>query len=155
MVRSIRKKKRDEFNGIIKPEYSRMTRAAKGTLFGFLAGIITATFGTTLATSVQAGLFAMSKPVKVVIGTSLVVVMANTASSPGAHFVVGKIDLTLVRFLTLGTILGALAGPRLIRDVKPERMDGPIRLCYALGMILFGIMMIISAFDVMPYLEKQ
>lgn len=154
MIRSVRKKKRDEIRGIIKPEDSRMVRAAKGTFFGFLAGVITATFGTTGATPVQAGLFAMSKPVKVVIGTSLLVVMANTASALGAHFIVGKIDLTLVGFLTSGTIIGALVGPRLIKDVKLERMDGPIRLWYALGMMLFGILMIISAFDVMPYLEK-
>lgn len=154
MLRSVRKKKRDELNGIVRPEDSRINRTAKGTFFGLLAGVITATFGTTGAAPVQAGLFAMSKPVKVVIGTSLMVVMTNTASALGAHFIVGKIDLTLVCFLTSGTIIGALAGPRLIKDVKLDRMDGPIRIWYAIGMILFGIIMIISAFDVMPYLEK-
>jgi uncharacterized membrane protein YfcA len=96
----------------------------------------------------------MRKPVKVVIGTSLMVVMANTASALGAHFLVGKIDLTLVYFLTAGTIIGALVGPKLLKGVKLERIDGPIRMWYALGMILFGIIMIISAFEVMPYLKK-
>ena len=154
MIRSNLKKKKDEANGIEKPEDSKVIKVAKGTFFGFLAGVITATFGTTGATPAQAGLLAMRKPVKVVIGTSLMVVMANSASALGAHFLVGEIDLTLVYFLTTGTIIGALVGPKLLMGAKLERIDGPIRLWYALGMILFGIVMIISAFEVIPYLDR-
>jgi uncharacterized membrane protein YfcA len=154
MIRSNWKKKRDEAYGVDKPEDSKFKKVAKGTFFGFLAGVITATFGTTGATPAQAGLLAMRKPVKVVIGTSLMVVMANTASALGAHFLVGEIDLTLVYFLTAGTIIGSLAGPKLLKGARLERIDGPIRLWYALGMILFGIVMIISAFEVIPYLDK-
>jgi len=148
------KKKRAEANGIEKHEDPRYLKATKATLFGFLAGVITATFGTTGATPAQAGLFAMGKSVKVVIGTSLLVVMVNTASALGAHFLIGEIDLTLVWFLTAGTIVGALAGPKLLKGVKLERIDGPVRVWYALGMILFGIAMIISTFDVIPYLDN-
>lgn len=154
MIRSNLKKKRDEDNGIEKCEDPKILKVAKGTFFGFLAGVITATFGTTGATPAQAGLLAMRKPVKVVIGTSLMVVMANSASALGAHFLVGEIDLTLVYFLTAGTIIGALVGPKLLKGAKLERIDGPIRLWYALGMILFGIVMIISAFEVIPYLDR-
>jgi hypothetical protein len=154
MIRSILNKKKDEANGIEKPEDPKFKQVAKGTFFGFVAGVITATFGTTGATPAQAGLLAMRKPVKIVIGTSLMVVMANTTSALGAHFLVGEIDLTLVYFLTAGTILGALIGPKLLKGAKLERIDGPIRLWYALGMILFGIVMIISAFEVIPYLER-
>jgi uncharacterized membrane protein YfcA len=152
MIRSNLKKKRDEVNGIEKCEDPKILKVAKGTFFGFLAGVITATFGTTGATPAQAGLLAMRKPVKVVIGTSLMVVMANSASALGAHFLVGEIDLTLVYFLTAGTIIGALVGPKLLKGAKLEHIDGPIRLWYALGMLLFGIVMIISAFEVIPYL---
>ncbi|MCU0460309.1 MAG: sulfite exporter TauE/SafE family protein [Bacteroidales bacterium] len=148
------KKKRAEANGMEKREDPAFLKVSKATIYGFLAGIITATFGTTGATPAQAGLFAMGKSVKVVIGTSLLVVLANSASALGAHFLVGEIDLTLVGFLTAGTIIGALAGPRLLKDVKLERIDGPIRVWYALGMILFGIVMIISTFDVISYLDN-
>jgi uncharacterized membrane protein YfcA len=97
----------------------------------------------------------MGKSVKVVIGTSLLVVLVNSASALGAHFLVGEIDLTLVSFLTAGTVIGALLGPKLLKDVKLERIDGPIRIWYALGMILFGIAMIISTFDVISYLDMK
>jgi uncharacterized membrane protein YfcA len=148
------KKKRAEANGGEKHEDPGFLKVTKATFYGFLAGIITATFGTTGATPAQAGLFAMGKTVKVVIGTSLLVVMVNTASALGAHFLIGEIDLTLVYFLTAGTIIGAMAGPRLLKGVKLERIDGPVRVWYALGMILFGIVMIISTFDVISYLDN-
>jgi len=154
MIRSNLKNKRDAANGVEKSEDPKFMKVVKGTFFGFVAGVITATFGTTGATPAQAGLLAMRKPVKVVIGTSLMVVMANTTSALGAHFLVGEIDLTLVYFLTAGTIIGALVGPKLLKGAKLERIDGPIRLWYALGMILFGIVMIISAFKVIPYLDR-
>ncbi|MBN2698244.1 MAG: sulfite exporter TauE/SafE family protein [Bacteroidales bacterium] len=153
MLRGIRKQQLEKSNGIEKSEDSYLKKTVKGTLFGFLAGVITATFGTTGATPAQAGLFAMRKPVKVVIGTSLLVVMFNTASALVAHFLIGKIDLTLVYFLTAGTIIGSLVGPRVLKDVRLERVDGPIRLWYALGMILFGVIMIISTFDVISTIE--
>ena len=148
MLNSIRKTKRNKAHGIEQSEDSKLKKAAKGTFFGFLAGIITATSGTTGATPVQAGLFTMGKPVKMVLGTSLMVVMINTTSALGAHCLVGKIDLTLVYFLTAGTIIGSLVGPKLLKGARLERIDGPIRLWYSLGMILFGIVMIISAFKI-------
>jgi uncharacterized membrane protein YfcA len=146
MIRSNYLKKRDEAEGIEKPEGSKFGKIARGSFFGFLAGIITATFGTSGAAPVQAGLFAMRKPVKIVIGTALMVVMVNTASALGAHFLVGKIDLTLVYFLTAGAIIGSLVGPELLKSVKLDRIDDPIRQLYAIGLIIFGILMIISAF---------
>ncbi|MEZ4998314.1 MAG: sulfite exporter TauE/SafE family protein [Bacteroidales bacterium] len=95
---SNRKKKLAEASGKEKHDDPALMKVTKATFFGFLAGIITATFGTTGATPAQAGLFAMGKSVKVVIGTSFLVVMANTASALGAHFLIGEIDLTLVYF---------------------------------------------------------
>ncbi|MDX9772390.1 MAG: sulfite exporter TauE/SafE family protein [Bacteroidales bacterium] len=148
MLRGIWQEKRNKTNGVDNNTDTKLMTATKGTLYGFLAGVITASSGTTGATPVQAGLFAMRKPVKVVIGTSLMVVMANTASGLGAHFLVGKIDLTLIYFLTSGTILGALLGPKVIKEARLEHVDGPIRFWYAISLIVFGIAMIISAFTI-------
>lgn len=144
MIFSAWKRKHDEANGIIKPEGSRLGRIATGSFFGYIAGIITATFGTSGATPVQAGMFALRIPVKIVIGTSLMVVMVNTASALGAHFLVGDIDLTQVYFLTAGTIVGSLLGPSLLKGIKLEQAEGPIRTWYAIGMIIFGTLMIVT-----------
>jgi uncharacterized membrane protein YfcA len=142
------REKKDRANGVEGGSDTRFGEIIKGTSYGLLAGVITASSGTTGATPVQAGLFALRKPVKVVIGTSLLVVMVNTVSALGAHFLVGQIDLTLVAFLTAGTIAGALIGPKVIKRAPLEHVEGPIRFWFAIGMIVFGTAMIIGAFTI-------
>ena len=138
------RERRADANGSIVPDISNFSKIARGSFFGFLAGVITGTFGTSGTAPVQAGLFSMRMPIKLVVGTSLLVSCVNTGSAIGAHFLVGEIDLTLVYFLTAGTIAGALIGPKFLAGIKIGRAEGPIRLWYAIGMIAFGIVMIIS-----------
>jgi hypothetical protein len=142
MIISNWREKRDEANGSKKTKKSRLLKITRGSFFGFLSGVITGTFGTSGTAPVQAGLFAMRMPIKLVVGTSLMVSTVNNFSALGGHFLVGEIDLTLVYFLTAGAIIGALLGPKLLADIKIGRAEGPIRIWYALGMIAFGIIMI-------------
>jgi uncharacterized membrane protein YfcA len=144
MLINNRRRKIAEANGIVLSAGSRLQNLAKCLFFGFLAGLITGTFGTSGNAPVMAGLFTMQVPLSVVLGTTLMVVSANTISSFVAHTMVGDIDLTLVYFLTSGAIIGALAGPRLLAKVKVNRADGAVRKWYALGMIAFGVLMIIG-----------
>ncbi|MFO7575505.1 MAG: sulfite exporter TauE/SafE family protein [Bacteroidales bacterium] len=135
---------RAEANGTVLPAGSRMQKVFKCLFFGFLAGLITGTFGTSGNAPVMAGMFTMQMPLSMVLGTTLLVVSVNTISSFTAHFIVGEIDLTLVWFLTSGAVIGALAGPGLIARIRVNRADGAVRKWYALGMIAFGILMIIG-----------
>jgi uncharacterized membrane protein YfcA len=141
MVAAHRKEKRNNLcdnNGT-----SGFQKLAKGTVYGFLAGIVTGTFGTSGTAPVVAGLFSLRIPIMQVIGTSLLIVLSNTAFALGSHFILGEIDLTLVYFLTAGSILGAVAGPFLLSGIKIEKAEGTIRKWYALGMVGFGILMIL------------
>jgi len=144
MMLSNRKKIKAEANGDVLPEKTSFQKRTSGSVYGLLAGIITGTFGTSGTAPVLAGLFAIRLPVKVIAGTSLLIVFVNTVSALGAHFMVGKIDLTLVYFLTAGTIIGAFAGPRLISGVRIERSENSVRFWFALVMMAFGLLMIIS-----------
>ncbi|MGD9978351.1 MAG: sulfite exporter TauE/SafE family protein [Bacteroidales bacterium] len=123
---------------------SKRTRIAKGSFFGLLSGVIAGTFGTSGAAPILAGLLAIRMPIKLVVGTSLMVVLVNTIFAVGAHFLIGKIDLTLVYFLTAGSILGALAGSKLLAQTKIEHMGNSIRYLYALVMLVLGLLMIIK-----------
>jgi uncharacterized membrane protein YfcA len=138
------KEKRDVANGRLVPERSSMGRFTFSSLFGFVAGIITATFGTSGTAPVQTALFSLRTPIKLVVGTSLLVSTVNTFSAMGAHFLVGDIDLTLVYFLTAGTVIGAIIGPKFLAGLKIGRAEGPVRFWYALGMVAFGIIMIVA-----------
>ncbi|MDD3989158.1 MAG: sulfite exporter TauE/SafE family protein [Bacteroidales bacterium] len=136
------KKKRALANGEEIAELKGIQRLTRGTFYGFLAGVITATFGTSGTAPVFSGLFQMRLPVKLVLGTSIMIVFVNTFSALTAHFLVGRIDLTLVFFLTAGTIIGALVGTRFLAGINLDKAESGIRVWYAVGMILFGILML-------------
>jgi len=138
------KKKRAEEQGIQLPEVTVKGKVTKGSFFGFLAGVITGTFGTSGTAPVLAGLFAIRIPVKIVVGTSLMIAFVNTVSALVAHFMVGKIDLTLIFFLTAGSIIGALTGPGKLAGIRIGNAEYHIRKWYAVAMIAFGIIMVIS-----------
>ncbi|HDJ33858.1 MAG TPA: sulfite exporter TauE/SafE family protein [Bacteroidetes bacterium] len=139
-----RKMMKSETNRAVVPDCFGLKKTFKATFFGFLAGFITGTFGTSGTAPVLAGLFSIRIPVKLVIGTSLMIIFVNTLFALGAHFLVGEIDLTLVYFLTAGALIGAFSGPRLLAGIHLNRMEGTIRKGYALIMIGLGILMIIS-----------
>ncbi len=82
-------------------------------------------------------------PLKLVLGTSLFVVLFNTCSALGAHVLVGKVDLTLVFFLACGSIIAALLGPRFLSHLKVDKAEGQVRIWYAAAMVVSGIFMIV------------
>ncbi len=131
--------------GLINPKAGHgLKNTAKGSGYGFLAGIVTGTFGTSGAAPVLAGLLSMRISVKKVVGTSLIVVLINTIFALAAHFFVGKTDLTLVYFLGGGAAVGAFAGPKLLAGYNFGKSEGRARLFYAIGLAVIGILMIFS-----------
>ncbi len=125
------------------PNYVDGAQKARGSFFGFFAGMITGAFGTSGTAPVLVGLFSMNLATKVVIGTSLLIAFTNTFFAVSAHFLVGSIDLTLVGFLTAGSLVGALLGPPILSKMKTKHTDNPkVRYLYAVGMVIIGILMI-------------
>lgn len=114
----------------------------KGSIFGLSAGLITGTFGTSGSAPVLAGLFSLKSQFKTVIGTSLLIVLVNTIFAVGAHFILGKIDLTLVLFLTTGSTIGAVAGPRLLSKIQINKSESKVKYVYAFTMIAIGVITI-------------
>lgn len=138
------KKKKCEVNGEEQKELSRHNRILRGTFFGLFAGAISGTFGTSGTAPVMAGLFSMRLSLKMVVGTSLLIILVNAMFAIGAHFLVGRIDLTLVGFLTSGSVVGALIGTRWLSKIKVAKAENNIRHVYALVMIVIGILMILK-----------
>ncbi|RUT73380.1 sulfite exporter TauE/SafE family protein [Ancylomarina longa] len=116
----------------------------KASVFGLSAGMITGSFGTSGTAPILAGLFSMKLSVKKVVGTSLLVVLINTLVAVGAHFFIGKIDLTLVAFLSSGSVLGAFLGPVLLAKTKIGKSESKIKYIYALVIVGIGVAMILG-----------
>lgn len=138
-----RKDKKAIANGEGLKVLTKVGTYSRSSLYGFISGIITATFGTSGTAPILAGLMSIRMPLKLVVGTSLMVVFVNTCSALGAHFLVGQIDMTIVYFLASGSVVGALLGPRLLANIKVDKAEGQVRFWYALGMVISGIVMIV------------
>ncbi|QIA07998.1 sulfite exporter TauE/SafE family protein [Draconibacterium halophilum] len=142
LVTETRKKKESlaaENNNKLKPG-----KIAKGSFFGLTAGMISGTFGTSGTAPIIAGLFSMRLPVKLVVGTSLLVVLVITIFAVGAHFLVGSIDLTLIAFLTSGSVIGAFLGPRLFSKAKIGKSEKKVQYVYAVVVAAIGVLMIVN-----------
>lgn len=139
-----RRKRRDKKSNYAPGKSIGTKKTIKGSVYGFLAGIITGTFGTSGAAPVLAGLLSMQIPVKQVAGTSLAVILVNTLFALTAHFLVGKIDLMLVYFLAAGAAVGAFSGPKILAGFKTGGAEHSLRLWYAIVLIILGFVMIFS-----------
>ncbi len=111
-------------------------------ILGLLAGIAAGLFGTSGTLTVLAGLFMLQLPVKLIIGTSVLIVFINALSGFGAHLVVGEIDFRLIWLLGSGAALGAFIGPWLLHYVKPGGKEGKIRYIFALKLIALGLFLV-------------
>jgi uncharacterized protein len=119
-------------------------RIPKGSIYGFTGGVVSGTFGTSGTAPVLAGLFSVNTPLKLVAGTSLMIIFINTLSALTGHLILGMIDLTLVWFLTSGTVIGALAGTKLTTILNYDKREVFIRKSFIVIILAFGIIMIIT-----------
>lgn len=139
-----RRKKLAENKGTKQQAFGNIKRISKSLFYGFFAGIITGTFGTSGTAPVLAGLFSLRLPLRLVIGTSLAVVLINTVFAIGLHILVAKINLTLICFLTVGSVIGAVIGPKFLSRINTGKLENKVRYLYAAVMVALGIIMIIS-----------
>ena len=123
-------------------QISPILRIGKGSFFGLLAGIISGTFGTSGTAAIIAGLFALRLPVKLIIGTSLLVVLITSLFALAAHFMLGEIDILLLILLTLGSSFGSLVGPKTLSTINTEKIEKQIRYSFVIILILMGFILV-------------
>jgi len=143
-IRNFRKQQGAEKRGRTE-EGTGFKGVIRGSFYGLVAGLITGTFGTSGTMPIMAGLFSLRNSLRIIIGTSLAVMLFNTAFAAAAHFYIGVVDLTLVSFLTAGSVLGALAGPGILAALKPERAEKSAAYFYGAVMVVIGILMILGS----------
>lgn len=72
------------------------------------------------------------------VGTSLVVIAANSATGLAAHLEQGAMPLRLTAALTLSAVVGAFAGARLASEIDAARL----RRGFALFVLLVGVFLV-------------
>ena len=106
---------------------------------GFVAGILTMLLGIGGGfIMVPAMIYVLGMAARVVIGTSLVVILAVSAAATFIHAITTQsVDIVLAVLLLLGGVIGAQYGAMLTTRIKPDLL----RLALAVIILLVGLRM--------------
>jgi uncharacterized membrane protein YfcA len=71
------------------------------------------------------------------------VVFVNTFTALLGHSIIGEIDLTLVLFLTSGSMLGAWTGANVLTKVTIGKWEKHVKYVFVLIILTSGILLIL------------
>ena len=111
---------------------------------GFIAGTLTVFLGIGGGfILVPAMIYLLGMPARVVIGTSLVMILSVSAATTMVHAVTTRaVDVVLAGLLLVGGVIGAQYGAMLTLRMKPDLM----RLALAVIILLVGVRMFLGLF---------
>jgi uncharacterized protein len=113
----------------------RVSRSRLGLVLMYLAGVVSGLLGIgSGALKVPAMDLAMRLPIKVSTATSNFMIGVTAAASAGVYFVRGDINPFVAAPVTLGVLLGATAGSRLLGHIESRA----IRWVFACVLLLIA-----------------
>jgi uncharacterized membrane protein YfcA len=109
---------------------------------GFLAGVLTVLLGIGGGfILVPAMIYLLAMPARVVIGTSLAMVLTVSAATTMVHAITTRsVDIVLAGLLLVGGVIGAQYGALLTLRIKPDLL----RLALAIIILLVGLRMLLG-----------
>ena len=87
---------------------------------------------------------ALRLPIKVSSATSNFMISVTAAAGACAYFVRGDIDISIAGPIALGSVIGALAGARLLMRLPAYRL----RVFFVIVLALLTVQMLLSAFSI-------
>jgi uncharacterized membrane protein YfcA len=111
-------------------------------MIGFVTGVLTVLLGIGGGfILVPAMIYLLGMPARVVIGTSLAMVLAVSAATTMVHSISTRsVDIVLAGLLLVGGVIGAQYGAILTLRIKPDLL----RLALALIILLVGLRMLLG-----------
>jgi hypothetical protein len=111
---------------------------------GFLAGVLTVFLGIGGGfILVPAMIYLLGMPARIVVGTSLVMVLAVSAATTMVHSLTTRaVDIVLAGLLLMGGVVGAQYGAVLTTRLKPDYL----RLALSVVILLVGLRMFLGLF---------
>ncbi|MEN6593237.1 MAG: sulfite exporter TauE/SafE family protein [Methanobacterium sp.] len=128
MLRTVLKRRKKMKNGEITDISGYSTRLTGikriiASFFGIASGILAGIFGISGTPPVTAGLYSLGLPAILVVGTTVFVLIFNSAAGIGGYFLSGRLDVPLVILLGSGAVVGAFIGPKLIKKANPRTIE--------------------------------
>jgi uncharacterized protein len=121
----------------------RVERVPVGLILMYIAGVISALLGIGSGVlKVPAMDSALRLPIKVSSATSNFMICVTAAASAGAYFMRGEIVAAITGPVALGSVVGAIAGARLLVSISNQR----IRLLFAAVLVAVAAQMLFASF---------
>lgn len=122
-----------------------------GMLLMYGAGLLSALLGIGSGVlKIPAMDSALRLPLKVSSATSNFMIGVTATASACAYFVRGDIDIDIAGPITLGSVIGALIGARLLMWLPAEKL----RIFFVIILALLAVQMLLSAFDIQLLAES-
>lgn len=139
MLRSMRnRQKNSDENTNSKGIKLKGIKQVIASFFGVAGGVMAGIFGISGTPPVVAGLYSLGLPAILVVGTTVFVLIFNSAAGITGYFLLGKLDIPLILLLGGGAVVGAYIGPKLLKRINPKTLEK------AYGPLLVSIMLILS-----------
>jgi uncharacterized protein len=123
----------------------QVDRVPLGLSLMYGAGLISALLGIGSGVlKIPAMDTALRLPIKVSSATSNFMIGVTAAASAGAYFARGLIDIGIAGPVALGSVVGALAGARLLMRLSGDKL----RIFFVIVLALLAVQMLLSAFGV-------
>ena len=123
----------------------QVDRVPLGLFLMYGAGVISALLGIGSGVlKIPAMDTALRLPIKVSSATSNFMIGVTAAASGGAYLVRGDIDMSIAGPVALGSVVGALAGARLLMRMPAEKL----RILFSVVLIALAIQMMLIALDI-------
>jgi len=119
-------------------------RKVIASFFGVISGLMAGVFGISGTPPVTMGLYSLGLPAIMVVGTSVFVLIFNSAAGIGGYFLLRRLDLKLIILLGGGAAVGAYLGPKILKKIDPktiEKIYAPLLITISL---VFGLALILS-----------
>jgi len=120
-------------------KYRNPVSVAFGTMSGFMSGLL----GLSGLSFVVTGMYLLGYSASTVIGTSVFVLLFNSAAGLAGYIWLGQFDLTLILLLSIPASVGAFIAPKVLSKVKRsllEKVYGPV---FVLILIAFGLALVL------------
>ncbi len=142
MIRSVfqRRRKQQEEQRVDEEQTLTLTGTKRviASFFGVASGLLAGVFGISGTPPVIAGLYSLGLPAVMVVGTSVFVLIFNSAAGIGGYYLLGRLNPSLVILLASGAVVGAFFGPKLLKKINPKTLET------IYGPLLVTIMLILS-----------
>jgi uncharacterized membrane protein YfcA len=123
----------------------RVHRLPLGMLLMYGAGLLSALLGIGSGVlKIPAMDTALRLPIKISSATSNFMISVTAAAGAGAYFLRGNIDPLLAGPVALGSVLGAIAGARILLRVSSEKL----RILFVIVLLALAVQMLLGALGI-------